>query len=69
MAFCSIDGYKVVAVSCPALHYLYVRAHDSKEGDAELPAGKTLFVANVPPEFTEVRNDAERFARLTRAWI
>lgn len=53
-AFCAVDGYKVIAVHCPALHYLYARQHESKDDDPELPAGRTLFVANVPPEFTEV---------------
>lgn len=52
-AFCAVDGYKVLAVQCPALHYLYARAHESKDNDSDYPAGRTLFVADVPPEFTE----------------
>jgi hypothetical protein len=56
-AFCEVDGYKVIAVQCPALHYLYVRAHEGKVDDAELPAGRTLFIANVPLEFTQVWPD------------
>jgi hypothetical protein len=56
-AFCEVDGYKVIAVQCPALHYLYMRAHEGKVDDAELPAGRTLFIANVPLEFTQVWPD------------
>ena len=32
---------------------LYVRAHTSKADDAELPAGRTLFAANVPHACSE----------------
>lgn len=53
-ALCEVGGYRVMAVHCPALHYLYVREHDPRQADPELPSGRTLFIANLPSEFTEV---------------
>jgi ribosomal RNA-processing protein 7 len=44
-------GFTPLALSYgnDATHYLYIRAH---AGKGELPAGRTLFAANVPPDAT-----------------
>ncbi|KAJ3158878.1 Ribosomal RNA-processing protein 7 [Geranomyces michiganensis] len=45
----------------PAVHYLFIRAHEPRKPDPKLPAGRTLFVANVPTDATTAH-----FARLFR---
>ncbi|KAJ3176711.1 Ribosomal RNA-processing protein 7 A [Geranomyces variabilis] len=45
----------------PAVHYLFIRAHEPRKPDPSLPAGRTLFIANVPTDAT-----AAHFARLFR---
>lgn len=48
-------GFGVLPVRCggkrSSTEYLYVRRHEA-QGDAALPAGRTLFVVNVPPDGT-----------------
>eukprot|EP01134_Creolimax_fragrantissima_P007638 CFRG7638T1 len=48
-------GYHAVGVSVPKKHFLYVRKHEVREGEEtdETPAGRTLFVANIPTGYTE----------------
>ncbi|KAJ3173785.1 Ribosomal RNA-processing protein 7 [Geranomyces variabilis] len=45
----------------PAVHYLFIRAHEPRKPDPSLPAGRTLFIANVPTDATTAH-----FARLFR---
>ncbi|KAI8593875.1 ribosomal RNA-processing protein 7-domain-containing protein [Geranomyces variabilis] len=45
----------------PAVHYLFIRAHEPRKPDPSLPAGRTLFIANVPTDATSAH-----FARLFR---
>ncbi|KAG8812443.1 Ribosomal RNA-processing protein 7 [Serendipita sp. 401] len=45
-----------IAYSTQATHYLYVRAHSSKQKPGAvdpLPGDRTLFVVNIPPDATE----------------
>lgn len=54
----TLAGFTVLplAYSSSSVHYLYIRAHvgSSKKGKSvDLPHGRTLFVANVPPDATE----------------
>ncbi|WFD17795.1 hypothetical protein MCAP1_000004 [Malassezia caprae] len=51
----SLAGFLLLPVSYGAdanekhvLHYMYIRPHASASEDGELPAGRTLFVVNVP---------------------
>ncbi|TRM67482.1 ribosomal RNA-processing protein 7-domain-containing protein [Schizophyllum amplum] len=52
-----IAGFTVlpVAYTKSATHYIYARAHQppKKQQDDALPAGRTLFLANVPPDATD----------------
>lgn len=34
-------------------HYMYIRAHVSAQQDTKYPAGRTLFVVNIPPDATQ----------------
>ncbi|KAG5456301.1 MAG: ribosomal RNA-processing protein 7-domain-containing protein [Olpidium bornovanus] len=45
-----------------AAHYMYFKAHEARRPDPAAPAGRTLFVANVPADAT-----AEHFRPLFRA--
>ncbi|KAL1747265.1 ribosomal RNA-processing protein 7-domain-containing protein [Schizophyllum fasciatum] len=53
----TVAGFTVlpVAYSKSATHYIYARAHQppKKQQDDALPAGRTLFLANVPPDATD----------------
>lgn len=53
----SINGFTVIPVSysSSSIHYLYGRSHSEtqKEFANSLPSGRTLFLANVPPDATE----------------
>lgn len=45
-----------IAYSSQATHYMFIRAHTSKPkpgANDSLPAGRTLFVVNLPPDSTE----------------
>jgi ribosomal RNA-processing protein 7 len=52
-----ISGFNVIPVSYKSsvTHYLYARLHSSSKSDSSkiLPAGRTLFLVNVPPDATE----------------
>lgn len=60
----TVNGFTVLPVSYSpsATHYIYARRHEgpkkaeastSKRKAADLPAGRTLFLVNVPPDATE----------------
>ena len=56
MALCAVKGISVFAVENSVgngLHFLYVRRHDVRNKESELPTDKTIFVANVPFIYTE----------------
>ncbi|KAJ3332724.1 hypothetical protein HDU76_013271 [Blyttiomyces sp. JEL0837] len=40
-------------ITTPVIHQLYFRKHSSKKDDETLPAGKTLFLCNLPADATE----------------
>lgn len=42
-----------ISYSPQATHYLYIRAHASRTASDDLPADRTLFLVNVPPDSTE----------------
>ncbi|KAL1672516.1 ribosomal RNA-processing protein 7-domain-containing protein [Schizophyllum commune] len=52
-----VAGFTVLPVSYSksATHYVYARAHQppKKQQDDALPAGRTLFLANIPPDATD----------------
>ncbi|KAG6821447.1 hypothetical protein H0H93_010171 [Arthromyces matolae] len=53
----SLNGFTVIPVtySSTSTHYIYARAHvgSKKTAHNSLPEGRTLFLANVPPDATE----------------
>ncbi|KAJ3561808.1 hypothetical protein NP233_g9971 [Leucocoprinus birnbaumii] len=42
-----------ITYSTKATHYIYARPHSVTKKDDALPAGRTLFLVNVPPDATE----------------
>lgn len=45
----------------PVFHHLFIRAHETRNGDSSFPKGRTLFVVNIPADASE-----RHFARLFR---
>ncbi|TFL05799.1 ribosomal RNA-processing protein 7-domain-containing protein [Pterulicium gracile] len=50
-----ISGFTVIPVSYPrtSTHHLYAREHTPGSKETSLPAGRTLFLVNLPPDATE----------------
>ena len=50
-----IHGFRVLPVTYDegVQHYMYIRAHVSAQQDTKYPAGRTLFVVNIPPDATQ----------------
>ena len=50
-----IHGFRVLPVTYDegVQHYMYIRPHVSAQQDTKYPAGRTLFVVNIPPDATQ----------------
>ncbi|TPX72843.1 hypothetical protein SpCBS45565_g00191 [Spizellomyces sp. 'palustris'] len=52
---------KTTTTSRSVMHFLFIRAHESKKPEPNLPNGRTIFVVNIPVDATE-----RHFTRLFR---